>query len=91
MASVRRIAFLLLVALSACTIASDFKEPITQFSTATTQAETALKEFDKGAAKQLPAVRHADAMKTPVCRALSAVIGSWSTGPRGSQMVTYPV
>jgi hypothetical protein len=65
MASVRRIAVLLLLALSACSIASDFKGPITQFSTATAQAESALQEFDKDAAKQLTDLRREDALKTP--------------------------
>jgi len=65
MASVRLVAALLLLALSACGVASDFQQPITQFSTATTQAETALGEFDKDAAQQLTDLRQADALKTP--------------------------
>jgi len=65
MTSVRLIAAWLLLALSACNVSSDFQEPIAQFSTATGEAQTALADLDSNAAKELTALRHADAIAAP--------------------------
>lgn len=65
MTSARLAAALLLLTLAACNVSSDFQEPIAQFSTATGAAQTALADLDSNAAKELTALRHADAIAAP--------------------------
>jgi hypothetical protein len=65
MTSVRLVAASLLLALSACSTASDFKAPIGQLSKATDNATTALTKFDEFAAAEVTAQRRDEALKNP--------------------------
>ena len=66
MASVRlAAATLALLTLAACNVSSDFQEPIAEFSTATGKAQTALADLNTEAAKELTALRRADAIAMP--------------------------
>ncbi len=65
MTSVRLVAALALLTLAACNVSSDFQEPIAEFSTATSQAKTALADLNTNAARELTALRHADAIAKP--------------------------
>ncbi len=65
MTSVRLAATLILLTLAACNVSSDFQEPIAEFSAATAKAQTALADLDSNAAKEITALRHADAIAAP--------------------------
>jgi hypothetical protein len=65
MTSARLAATVALLTFAACNVSSDFQEPIAEFSTATGKAQTALTDLDSNAAKELTALRHADAIATP--------------------------
>jgi hypothetical protein len=65
MTSIRLAAVALLLVLSACSTASDFKQPIGQLSKATDDATTALAGFDKFAAAEVSARRRQEALDNP--------------------------
>lgn len=52
-------------ALPACSVGSDFQEPITKLSAATEKAEAAFVDLDKRSAAELTALRRAQAIKEP--------------------------
>jgi hypothetical protein len=65
MTSVRFVAAWLLLILSACSAASDFKQPITQLSKATAGAEIALTKFNEYASAEVTAQRREEAIRNP--------------------------
>lgn len=65
MRTARLAAALFLLTLAACNVSSDFQEPIAEFSTATGKAQTALADLNTDAARELTALRHADAVAKP--------------------------